>query len=144
MTRTKISVCSVPGCPNVTFESKCATHAREAQKAQDAKRGTRTQRGLGNDWLRLRDAAVREHVHVAGWICPGWKRLPHAVAPGRLTGDHIVPRSVAPERALDPSNIAVLCFSCNSAKGASTDSAPTTPRPTAEPRVYRSGSVGTG
>lgn len=113
-----MKVCCVPGCPELTLGSRCEVHKREARRDEDQRRGTRTARGLDSAWVRLRDRAVREHVRVHGWMCPGWKRPPHPVGPGQLTGDHIIPRAVAPELRLERSNVAVLCLACNSAKGA--------------------------
>jgi 5-methylcytosine-specific restriction protein A len=112
-----LQTCSVPGCPDLTTGTRCDAHARAARRQEDFRRGTRTERGLDNRWLRLRDSAVRAHVREHGWICPGYGRESHAVDPGDLTGDHIIPRSLAPERRLDPTNVAVLCLSCNAAKG---------------------------
>jgi 5-methylcytosine-specific restriction enzyme A len=42
-------------CGELTgFGSRCPRH----QAARERKRGTRTERGLDNDWLRLRDEAI--------------------------------------------------------------------------------------
>lgn len=133
--RRSLRVCSVPGCPNLSTEGRCAIHRSELRAAEDAKRGTRTERGLDNRWLRLRDHKIREHVAAHGWVCPGWQRDPHPVEPGQLSGDHIVARTAAPERALDPSNVDVLCLSCNSAKGSRASDA----SPAGSPE-YRAGS----
>lgn len=137
MSRKTLRPCSVPGCPNLSTEGRCATHRASKRAAEDARRGTRTERGLDNTWLRLRDRAVRDHVAEHGWACPGFNRPPHPVRPGGLTGDHIVPRSVAPDRAHDPTNIAVLCGPCNSAKGSSAADQAAAPPPR---REYRAGS----
>src|SRR4051812_10999693 len=117
-------VCTISGCPDLTTRKsgRCDRHERERRQAEDRKRGTRSQRGLDNAWLALRDRRVQEHVTANGWTCPGWNREPHAVEPGQLTGDHRIPRSVAPHLRLDPNNIDVLCHPCNSAKGATHNS----------------------
>jgi 5-methylcytosine-specific restriction endonuclease McrA len=58
--------------------------------------------------------AIKAHVAAHGWLCPGFERSPH---PSRdLTGDHILPRSRGGKNI--PNNIAVMCRSCNSRKGA--------------------------
>lgn len=98
--------------------SRCLEHARAYDRADSQRRGTRSERGLDNRWLRLRDRVVRQHVKAHGWVCPGWQRPPHPVDRGQLTGDHVIPRSQRPDLAHDPSNVAVLCMSCNAAKGA--------------------------
>lgn len=116
----RAKVCATPGCPSLTTATHCVTHTRALRTAQDGRRGTRTQRGLDNRWLRLRDRMVRDHVSAHGWVCPGYDRPLHPVEPGELTGDHRIPRSVRPDLALEPSNVDVLCASCNSRKGATT------------------------
>lgn len=64
---------------------------------------------------------IDRHVAQNGWICPGYRVDPHPVPPGQLTGDHVIPRTVRPDLALDPDNYAVLCKICNSRKGARVD-----------------------
>jgi 5-methylcytosine-specific restriction protein A len=66
-------------------------------------------------WRRLATGAVRAHVEEFGWVCPGYRRPPHESTD--LTADHIRPLAVHGS-ALDPTNIQVLCRSCNGAKGA--------------------------
>lgn len=50
-------VCSKPGCPELTPQGRCAGHKAEAEKA----RGTRTQRGYTNTWLRRSERYVARH-----------------------------------------------------------------------------------
>jgi hypothetical protein len=87
----------------------------------------------------MQDAIVREEVkeleaeqleYESFYRTPEWRELCAQVYRrdgkvckncGRrrdLTVDHILPRSRYPERALDPTNLQVLCRKCNSAKGA--------------------------
>lgn len=74
----------------------------------------RGRKDLHGDWSeRLRrQATVRAHVRVYGWVCPGWSRPPH---PARdLTADHVIPVHTGG----DPRGVlAVLCRSCNGSKG---------------------------
>lgn len=75
------------------------------QKKRDAERKARfdkgrpsaSARGLGADWRRLRNEHLRKH--------------PKCVRCGEPAQevDHIIPRSVAPERRLDPTNLQSLC-----------------------------------
>lgn len=66
-------------------------------------------------WKRIAHAAIDDHVATHGLICPGWGRPPHPVASAAdFTADHIVAR--ASGGTDDPSNVAVLCRPCNSAK----------------------------
>ncbi len=66
---------------------------------------------FSEEWLRLRAQIIRRD----GVIC---KMCGKSTLPGMdLVVDHIKPRSVFPELALDPSNLQILCLSCNSRKG---------------------------
>jgi hypothetical protein len=53
--------CSKAGCPNL---KPCPTHRRQAEQA----RGTRYERGYGQDHRAIRDALVR--AHIPGTPCP--------------------------------------------------------------------------
>ena len=113
-----LRVCNTPGCPALTPRPKCDDCSRDTHRRRQRDHGTRTDRGLGSDWERLRTRLVRTHTRTHGYICPGWNRPPHAADPNTnpLTGDHIVERHIAPERALDPDNIQILCRACNTSK----------------------------
>ena len=81
--------------------TRCPTKERE----RDARRGTRTQRGLDNRWLRLRDKAIA----LQPWCS-------YCGATENLTGDHRIPRSQGGvARTVD--DIIVACRSCNSRRG---------------------------
>lgn len=84
-------LCVVTGCPNLamTGGSRCAHH-RAQQRAK-----------YTGAWPAISKAAIKAHVRVHGWQCPGWKRRPHADRD--LTVDH---------------DVGVLCRSCNSRKQA--------------------------
>ena len=88
---------------------RCRLH----QRVEDRQRGTRTQRGYTNAWLRLSRALVAAHVARFGWVCPGWQRPPHPSHD--LTADHRVPLARGGSVA---DGVDVLCRSCNGAKGA--------------------------
>ena len=60
-----------------------------------------------SDWREIRRAVMERD----GEVC----RL--CGSRGDLTVDHILPRSLYPDRALDPENLQVICRSCNAAKG---------------------------
>ena len=61
-------------------------------------------------WLALRYEALR-NAHGRCCLCGA-----SGVA-ARLEVDHIKPKSIFPELALDPSNLQVLCRDCNQGKG---------------------------
>ncbi|MFJ1293242.1 HNH endonuclease signature motif containing protein [Paracoccus yeei] len=73
-----------------------AKRAAERKAAFDKKRGTASQRGLGADWRKVRDAHIARFPNC-------WCGAP------AVDVDHIVPRRIAPERRLDPSNLQSLC-----------------------------------
>lgn len=67
--------------------------------------------------LKLKKRAVAAWVRIHGWTCPGWKRPAHPIFENGLEGEHIIPRSLRPDLAYEPSNYGVLCRSCNARKG---------------------------
>lgn len=81
----------------------CETRQAAERKARfDKTRPSASRRGLGADWRKLRAEHLRHHP----WCCRCGERAEEV--------DHIVPRSIAPERRLDPSNLQSLCKSCHS------------------------------
>lgn len=64
-----------------------------------------------SEWRQLRRRTIRRD----GAVCSICGVRPRG---GDLTVDHILPRSSRPDLALTPSNLQVLCRSCNSSKGA--------------------------
>ena len=62
-------------------------------------------------WMRLRYQAIKKH----GSQCQACGATPKTGAV--LNVDHILPRSLFPERALQLSNLQVLCSQCNEGKG---------------------------
>ena len=73
-----------------------ARRAAERKAAFDKTRGNPSQRGLGADWRKVRDAHMARH--------------PFCWCGEKATDvDHIIPRRIAPERRLDPTNLQSLC-----------------------------------
>lgn len=68
--------------------------------------GTTTQRGLGWDWQQLMREVKARHP-----LCIDCER--RGVTRATTDGHHVVPRQVAPERRLDPLNVAPLCRQCH-------------------------------
>jgi 5-methylcytosine-specific restriction enzyme A len=46
--------CNHPGCRELTNDRFCPNHARQARAADDARRGTATERGYNATWSRVR------------------------------------------------------------------------------------------
>jgi len=65
-----------------------------------------------SEWRLVREQVIQEQ----GRVCQECRR--RITDDYDLTVDHIKPRSIFPELALDKSNLQVLCRRCNSAKGA--------------------------
>jgi 5-methylcytosine-specific restriction protein A len=90
--------------------SRCTVHARQSNRSRhNALYSTRT-------WQRLSARVIARHRGQRGNWCPGYQRAAHPASD--LTVDHVVPLA-AGGAPLDIGNLAVLCRSCNSTKGAS-------------------------
>ncbi|WP_297775622.1 HNH endonuclease signature motif containing protein [uncultured Roseovarius sp.] len=94
------------GCGQlVAAGTRCACQKRydaERKARFDKGRPSAAARGLDADWRRLRKDHLRKH--------------PFCIRCGELAleVDHIIPRSVAPARRLDPTNLQSLCKPCHS------------------------------
>jgi 5-methylcytosine-specific restriction protein A len=103
--------CQTPGCRELVVKGHCATHAAR----RDRERGTRTERGYDNAWLRaarsfLADNPYCLHHHQAGEI----KRAEVV--------DHIKAHRGNRELFWDVSNWQPLCKPCHDRKTATVDS----------------------
>jgi|GEM_PF-3473102 len=111
---------TIPGvrCPNPTTPGPfCPVHARRAGF------GGRFARKPSNPvyrtaaWRTLAKRTVEAWVARHGWVCPGWRRLAHAVPVGGLACDHPDPLALGGDPL--PRQPGVLCPSCNARKGLS-------------------------
>jgi 5-methylcytosine-specific restriction enzyme A len=94
------------GCGKVTTRgSRCGPCQATWDTQHERTRGTRTQRGYGNDWLRLSKQAIAHQP----WCS-------QCGTSEDLTADHLVP--LAAGGTSTPENVQVLCRRCNSGKGA--------------------------
>ena len=122
---------SLPVVTLVRLCPRCGAHGQRAGLCPDCKRakerernrGTRTQRGLDNRWLRLRDQAIRERPYCE------YRCGKPINADNPLTGDHRIPRSKGGV-ARTTADVIVACRSCNSGRGNRATSAPHPYEPT--------------
>jgi 5-methylcytosine-specific restriction protein A len=107
-----VKLCTVCGVVTSRAGSRCTEHARQSNRSRhNALYSTRA-------WQRLSARVLRAWRGVHGNWCPGYQRPAHAATD--LTVDHVLPLA-AGGAPFDIANTAVLCRSCNSTKGASTD-----------------------
>jgi 5-methylcytosine-specific restriction protein A len=107
-----MKLCTICGVRTSRQASRCTEHARQSNRSRhNALHSTRA-------WQRLSPRVHRAWRGQHGDWCPGYQRDAHPASD--LTVDHVVPLA-AGGRPLDFANCAVLCRSCNSTKGASTD-----------------------
>ena len=81
---------------------------RLKNKPTQNNKNKRTSFYFSKPWLILRYDTLKR----LGRVC----KMCGATPPTKLHVDHIVPRSKAPHRALDPTNLQILCASCNMGK----------------------------
>jgi 5-methylcytosine-specific restriction protein A len=104
-----VKVCTVCGAVTSRSGSRCTVHARQSNRSRNNPfYQTRT-------WQRLSRRVIARHRGQYGNTCPGYGREAHPASD--MTADHIVPLA-AGGAPLDLANLAVLCRSCNSTKGA--------------------------
>ena len=107
-----MKLCTVCGVVTSRAGSRCTDHARQSNRSRhNALYSTRA-------WQRLSARVLRAWRGEHGDWCPGYQRPAHPAAD--LTVDHVVPLA-AGGAPFDIANTSVLCRSCNSTKGASTD-----------------------
>jgi len=94
--------CAQPGCGVLVPRGRCPTHTR----TQELYRGTRTQRGYDNQWLRLRAWFMAQPQNVLCAQCTKEGRTTRA-----QEVDHVVPfTSKEDPLRLDPANLQALCI----------------------------------
>lgn len=103
-----LTVCSIPGCPELTDTGRCTTHRAEAE----ARRGTARQRGYGHRHeKRFRAGVLRRDP-----ICVLCRQRP-----SKHADHHPLSRRELVEQGLDPDDPAHgrgLCHSCHSTETA--------------------------
>lgn len=83
--------------------SRCDGCRRAKVSARSQARGTRSEQGYTNDWLRLRDQILLRD----GRVC-------HYCGQTATTADHRIPKARGGSSL--PENLVAACVSCNSAK----------------------------
>lgn len=84
---------------------------RKRSRVSDENRGTRTQRGYDNRWLRLRAAFLAEHPLCADCEANGM------VTPAEQV-HHVAKVADRPDLRLDWENLMALCAGCHSRRTA--------------------------
>jgi 5-methylcytosine-specific restriction protein A len=83
----------------------CPDHQVITDRQHEQQRGSRHERGYGNEWMLLSRSVIQRDGGIC-YLCG---------LPGADTADHVVPKADGgPD---DPSNLAAAHRSCNSAKG---------------------------
>lgn len=93
-------------CGELTPSRRCPTHQRQYEQARPSRR---VRGRYDSTWRRIRAAAIAQHPWCEVCLTPGSESNP-------LTGDHRVALENGGLNRM--SNVAVLCRSCNSSKGA--------------------------
>jgi 5-methylcytosine-specific restriction protein A len=102
------TVCSVPGCPQLTDSGRCAQHRAEAEQA----RGTARQRGYGHG----HENRFRPGVLARDPVCVLCKRAPSLHADHwPLSRRELLARNLDPD---DPAHGRGLCGPCHSSETA--------------------------
>ena len=111
--------CTYPGCRDfaITGQRFCVKHQEQHKqelRVRDAKRGTRTERGYSNVWLKSAKVFLTQHPLCAECL----KR-------GRTTPatevDHIIPHKGNQKLFWDAKNWQALCHECHSRKTVTED-----------------------
>ena len=106
--------CNHPGCPALTTERFCETHAKQYRQQQDRERGTAHERGYTARWRRAREWFLKQNP-----LCVECQKR------GKLTPatvvDHIIPHKGDMESFWNVNNWQALCKPCHDRKTARED-----------------------
>lgn len=119
MTKAFKQPCQHPGCRDYALPKAkyCAKHQEQHKRelrARDAKRGTRTERGYSNVWLKSAKVFLAQHSLCAECLKQG-RTTPATEV------DHIVPHKGDQKLFWDVNNWQSLCHECHSRKTATED-----------------------
>jgi 5-methylcytosine-specific restriction enzyme A len=96
-------------CGTPTRGTRCPPCSAVRARARDVIRGNRHQRGYDSTWTRTAARTIASARQCVDCGTAGSRDNP-------LSADHVIPK--AQGGTDDPSNLAVRCRRCNSAKGA--------------------------
>ena len=113
MPKAAPSPCRHSGCRALVRDGSgyCQQHMRQVRQESDARRGTRTERGYSNRWLKARATYLRSHPLCLACQSGG------VVKPATEV-DHIIPHKGDQTLFWNSSNWQPLCKPCHSAKTA--------------------------
>ncbi|WP_375592350.1 HNH endonuclease [Chitiniphilus eburneus] len=92
----------------------CVKHCKDRQRQLDLQRGTRTERGYSNRWLRAAKLFLAEYP-----LCAECERQGRVCAATLV--DHIIPHRGDRDLFWDQANWQPLCASCHGVKTAGED-----------------------
>lgn len=68
-------------------------------------------------WKRMRTTLIRTRDHICHWCGKPLDPAAPKGSPNAIELDHVVPVSLHPDLAHEPSNLALVCHPCNRSKG---------------------------
>ena len=114
MPQAALRPCPEPGCPSLTKGGPCFDHRRKRSQAYEATRGTRTERGYTNRWLRAVQLWLAENP-MRTFCTDPYKRHGTRLEMGTQT-DHIIPHHGNHQLFWNRTNWQRLCDKCHAIK----------------------------
>ncbi len=108
-----LKACAVPGCPNRVVKGRCPEHSKQANRAEDTRRGSRHERGYDSRWSRYSKQFLAAHP-----VCADPFHIHGDPGVFAEVTDHIVPEWAGGD-FWDQANHQPLCKACNTRKLAS-------------------------
>lgn len=104
-----LTVCTEPGCHELTLDRYCGDHLRKARlQARRFQQGVTAYNSA--KWLRLRDRFRETHP-----FCVNDGKEPRCTCLTDIV-DHVVPHEGNEELMFDEANLQPMCWSCHSRK----------------------------
>jgi 5-methylcytosine-specific restriction protein A len=113
--------CRKPGCPNLTPDGYCPTHAKQAatqrNQDRDLQRASASARGYDAKWR-----IARAHYLASNPICAGFGKAKASCLQPANVVDHVIPHKGDFVLFWDMANWQPLCPTCHNRKTATEDS----------------------